>query len=153
MSNIPEEIEAMAFLIGQSKQMDDLWVDRPETLVTDASTLKRGMSDYIQQQRRIQQPQVALPTHPLHYPQVPRPPIVPIPNYVPPQELPQVHQKVDDGQMELNFEPTKVDEIIILLKEISTKLTKQNNMLEKHYANKSKQKTLSEPVTKLIPNK
>jgi hypothetical protein len=59
---------------------------------------------------------------------------------------------VDDGQLELNLEPTKVEEIISFLKEISNKLTKQNNLLEKTYANQSKQKTVSEPVVKLVPN-
>jgi hypothetical protein len=156
--HIPEELEAMAFLIGQSKQMDDLWVDKPVTMVTDTSTLRRGMNDYVQQQRH-QQPHVALPTHPVQYPQVPQPPIFPIPNYVPPQELPQgqqfapMPQKVDDGQLEFNLEPTKAEEIIILLKEISNKLTKQNNLLEKQHANQSKQKTVSEPIIKLVPNK
>jgi hypothetical protein len=62
-------------------------------------------------------------------------------------------QKVDDGQLELNLEPTKVEEIIILLKEISNKLTKQNNLIEKTYANQSKQKTVSEPIVKLVANK
>lgn len=160
--HIPEELEAMAFLIGQSKQMDDLWVDKPVTMVTDTSTLRRGMNDYVQQQRN-QQPQVALPTNPVQYPQVPQPQFFPIPNHVPPQELPQgqtfapmpqyQQPKVDDGQLEFNLEPTKAEEIIILLKEISQKLTKQNNMLEKYYANSSKQKTVSEPIVKLVPNK
>lgn len=149
MSNIPEEIEAMAFLIGQSNQIDQMMVNRPSTLVTSAQTLKKGLNDYIQSQRQQQPP----PQPP------PQPPITPIPNYIPPQEItPQVQQfapmpqKVDDGQLELNLEPTKVEEIIILLKEISNKLTKQNNMLEKHYANQPKQKTVSEPVVKLVSN-
>ena len=149
MSNIPEEIEAMAFLIGQSNQIDQMMVDRPSTLITSAQTLKNGMNEYIQTQRQ------QAPPPPVQYP----PQIVPIPNYVPPQELPQVPQyapmpqKVDDGQLELNLEPTKVEEVIILLKEISNKLTKQNNLLEKTYANQSKQKTVSEPVVKLVTNK
>lgn len=160
--HIPEELEAMAFLIGQSKQMDDLWVDKPVTMVTDTSTLRRGMNDYVQQQRH-QQPHVALPTHPVQYPQVPQPPILNDLRYFPPQELPQgqpfapmpqyQQPKVDDGQLELNLEPSKVEEIIILLKEISQKLTKQNNLLEKQHANQSKQKTVSEPIIKLVPNK
>ena len=150
MNNIPEEIEAMAFLIGQSSQIDQMMVDRPSTLITSAHTLKKGLNDYIQTQR-----QQAPPPPPVQYP----PQIVPIPNYVPPQELPQVSQyapmpqKVDDGQLELNLEPTKVEEVIILLREISNKLTKQNNLLEKTYANQSKQKTVSEPIVKLVTNK
>jgi hypothetical protein len=148
MNNIPEEIEAMAFLIGQSNQIDQMMVDRPSTLITSAQTLKKGLNDYIQTQRQ-QAPQ------PVQYQQPPQPPVV----NLPPQQLPQVPQyapmpqKVDDGQLELNLEPTKVEEIIILLKEISNKLTKQNSLLEKTYANQSKQKTVSEPVVKLVANK
>jgi len=149
MNNIPEEIEAMAFLIGQSSQIDQMMVDRPSTLITSAHTLKKGLNDYIQTQRQ------QAPPPPVQYP----PQIAPIPNYVPPQEPPQVPQyapmpqKVDDGQLELNLEPTKVEEVIILLREISNKLTKQNNLLEKIYANQSKQKTVSEPIVKLVTNK
>jgi len=148
MNNIPEEIEAMAFLIGQSNQIDQMMVDRPSTLITSAQTLKKGLNDYIQTQRQ-QAPQ------PVQYQQPPQPPVVNLPT----QQLPQVPQyapmpqKVDDGQLELNLEPTKVEEIIILLKEISNKLTKQNSLLEKTYANQSKQKTVSEPVVKLVANK
>jgi len=142
MNNIPEEIEAMAFLIGQSNQIDQMMVDRPSTLITSAQTLKKGMDEYIQTQRQ----------------QAPQPPPQLV-QYQQPQQLPQVPQyapmpqKVDDGQLELNLEPTKVEEIIILLKEISNKLTKQNSLLEKTYANQSKQKTVSEPVVKLVANK
>jgi hypothetical protein len=142
MNNIPEEIEAMAFLIGQSNQIDQMMVDRPSTLITSAQTLKKGMNEYIQTQRQ----------------QAPQPPPQLV-QYQQPQQLPQVPQyapmpqKVDDGQLGLNLEPTKVEEIIILLKEISNKLTKQNSLLEKTYANQSKQKTVSEPVVKLVANK
>ena len=144
MNNIPEEIEAMAFLIGQSNQIDQMMFDRPSTLITSAQTLKNGMNEYIQTQRQ-QAPR------PVQH----QPPIV----NLPPQQLPQVPQyapmpdKVDDGQLEFNLEPTKVEEIIILLKEISNKLTKQNNLIEKTYANQSKQKTVSEPIVKLVANK
>jgi hypothetical protein len=138
MNNIPEEIEAMAFLIGQSNQIDQMMVDRPSTLITSAQTLKKGMNEYIQTQRQ-QAPQPVQYQQPQQLPQVPQ--------YAP------MPQKVDDGQLELNLEPTKVEEIIILLKEISNKLTKQNNLIEKTYANQSKQKTVSEPIVKLVANK
>ena len=138
MNNIPEEIEAMAFLIGQSNQIDQMMVDRPSTLITSAQTLKNGMNEYIQTQRQ-QAPQPVQYQQPQQLPQVPQ--------YAP------MPQKVDDGQLELNLEPTKVEEIIILLKEISNKLTKQNNLIEKTYANQSKQKTVSEPIVKLVANK
>jgi len=148
MNKIPEEIEAMAFLIGQSNQIDQMMVDRPSTLITSTQTLKNGMNEYIQTQR--QQQQQAL--HPAQYQQVPQSPLPQVPQYAPlPQYVP-IPQKVDDGQLELNLEPTKVEEIISFLKEISNKLTKQNNLLEKTYANQSKQKTVSEPVVKLVPN-
>lgn len=150
MSNIPEEIEAMAFLIGQSSQIDQMMVERPSTLVTSTQTLKNGLNDYIQTQRQQapQAPQMAFPTHPMQYPQVPQPPIVNLP-YIPPQETP---NKVNDGQLEFNLEPTKAEEMIMILKEISQKLTKQNNLLERLYAYQSKQKTVSVPITKLVPN-
>lgn len=149
MSNIPEEIEAMAFLIGQSSQIDQMMVERPSTLVTSTQTLKNGMNNYIQTQRQQAQqaPQMAPPTHPV----LPQPPIVNLP-YIPPQESQPVRPTVNDGQLEFNLEPTKGEEIIILLKEISQKLTKQNNLLEKAYANPPKQKTVSEPTVKLVPN-
>ena len=140
MNNIPEEIEAMAFLIGQSNQIDQMMVDRPSTLITSAQTLKNGMNEYIQTQRQ-QAPR------PVQHQQVPQSPLPQVPQYAP------MPQKVDDGQLELNLEPTKVEEIIILLKEISNKLTKQNNLIEKTYANQSKQKTVSEPIVKLVANK
>jgi len=149
MNKIPEEIEAMAFLIGQSNQIDQMMVDRPSTLITSTQTLKNGMNEYIQTQRQQQQQQAL---HPAQYQQVPQSPLPQVPQYAPlPQYVP-IPQKVDDGQLELNLEPTKVEEIISFLKEISNKLTKQNNLLEKTYANQSKQKTVSEPVVKLVPN-
>lgn len=141
---IPEEFRTMAALLGESASIDSLMINKPTTLATDTSTIKRGIHEYQEQQKRERmQPTVHAP-------------IEPIPNYVAPQPLPVFQefpvpmptypptpQKVDDGQLELNLEPTKAEEIIILLKEISTKLTKQNNMLEKIYANKPKEKTIS----------
>lgn len=136
MNKLPEELEAMAFLIGQSNQIDAMMVEKPSTLITSTQTLKKGLSDYVQQQRAQVIQEAAQPAP------------VPIPNYVPPIDLPQVPQygnsmfpktpepKADDGQLELNLEPSKIEEIIILMKEISTKLTKQNNMIEKLFHQK-----------------
>lgn len=151
MSQIPEEIEAMAFLIGQSNQIDAMMMEKPSTLITSTATLRQGLNEYVQQQRREHAPP------PVQYPQVSQPPFVPIPNYVPPQELPQVPQyvspqKVDDGQLEFNLDPSKTDIIINLLKEISVKLTKQNTLLEK-YATECQKGRISETPIKLIPNK
>lgn len=153
MSQIPEEIEAMAFLIGQSNQIDAMMMEKPSTLITSTATLRQGLNEYVQQQRREHAPP------PVQYPQVAQPPFVPIPNYVPPQELPQVPiyaptplPKVDDGQLEFNLDPSKTDIIINLLKEISVKLTKQNTLLEK-YATECQKRRISETPIKLIPNK
>jgi hypothetical protein len=151
MNNIPEEIEAMAYLIGQSNQIDQMMVERPSTLVTSTHTLKQGLNNYVQAQRAQQAQQAPSPQYyqpqPIHSP-VPMPPVVPLPYIVPPQ----APQKENDGQLEFNLEPTKLEEMVMLLKEISQKLTKQNNLLEKVYANSPKQKTVSEPVVKLVPN-
>lgn len=157
---IPEEIQAMAALIGQSSVIDSMMVQRPSTLATSTQTLKQGLNEYVQQQRQqmVQPPpQVALPTHPVQYPQVPMPPIEHIPNYRPPQMGMNMYptaadSEKDDGQLEFNLEPSKVDIIINLLKEISLKLTKQNNMLEKQYANQSKEKRISDAPIKLRTN-
>lgn len=134
---IPEEYKTMAALLGESAAIDSLMINNPTTLATNTNTLKRGIAEYQEQQKRERmQPQQPA------YPQVGMAPIEPIPNYYPPQPLPQVPQyapmpqKVNDGQLELNLEPSKVDIIINLLKEILTKLTKQNNLIEKQHAAK-----------------
>ena len=149
---IPEEFLTMAALLGESANIDSLMMQNPTTLATNTNTLKRGIAEYQEQQKRerLQQPA---------YPQVGMAPIEPIPNYVPPQPLPQVPhyapmpQKIDDGQLEFNLEPSKMDEIIILLKEISLKLTKQNSMLEKINANASKKEGVPTPIVKLGASK
>jgi hypothetical protein len=135
--DIPEEYKTMAALLGESAAIDSLMINNPAQLATDTNTLKRGIAEYQDQQRRERmQPQQPTPTH--HYGDMAATNI-PLP-YYPPQPLPQVPQyapmpqKVDDGQLELNLEPSKADIIINLLKEISTKLTKQNSMIEKQYA-------------------
>jgi hypothetical protein len=148
--NIPEELEAMAFLIGQSNQIDSMMMERPSTLVTGSHTIKQGMNDYVRQQRSNQPPPSFIPPTPQElaqignsmYPQVPPPPVVNLPYVVaPPQN--------NDGQLELNLDPTKAEIIINLLKEISAKLTKQNSMIEKHYADQSKEKRISDAPIKL----
>lgn len=148
---IPEEIEAMAALLGQSAAIDSMIIDAPVGLNTNSNTIKQSIAQYVQQQRSGYQPQTA------------QPPIVPIPNHVTPQELPQLQQfspmpqyqqpKVDDGQLEFNLEPSKADEIIILLKEISQKLTKQNSLIEKYYDNSSQKGRVPETPIKLRADK
>lgn len=129
----------MAALLGESAAIDSLMINNPTTLATNTNTLKRGIAEYQEQQKRERvQPQQPISTH--HYGDVAATNI-PSP-YYPPQPLQQVpqyapmSQKVDDGQLELNLEPSKADIIINLLKEISVKLTKQNSLIEKQYAAK-----------------
>jgi hypothetical protein len=133
--NIPEEYKTMAALLGESAAIDSLMINNPAQLATNTNTLKRGIAEYQEQQKRERvQPQQPV------YPQVGMASIEPIPNYYPPQPFPQVPQyapmlqMVDDGQLELNLEPSKADIIINLLKDISLKLTKQNNLIEQKYA-------------------
>ncbi len=127
----------MAALLGESAAIDSLMINNPTTLATNTNTLKRGIAEYQEQQKRERmQPQQPVPTH--YYGET----ATAVPVYIPPQPLPQapqyapMPQKVDDGQLELNLEPSKADIIINLLKEISVKLTKQNSMLEKKQTGK-----------------
>ena len=132
--NIPEEYNTLAALLEESAAIDSLMINPPTTLATNTNTLKKGIAEYQEQQKRERmQPQQPVPSH--HYGDVAATNISS--PYYPPQPLPQVPQyapmpqKVDDGQLELNLEPSKVDIIINLLKEISVKLTKQNSLIEK----------------------
>jgi hypothetical protein len=123
---IPEEYKTMAALLGESAAIDSLMINNPTTLATNTNTLKRGIAEYQEQQKRERvQPQQPV------YPQVSMASIEPIPQV--PQYAP-MPQKVDDGQLELNLEPSKADIIINLLKDISLKLTKQNSLIEQKYA-------------------
>lgn len=133
----------MAALLGESNRIDSMLLEKPVGLVTDTNTLKQNIDQYRAEERSRQMP-----------PQYHQAPQFEMPNFIPPQPLPQIPQyaplpKVDDGQMEFNLEPTKMDEIVLLLKEISLKLTKQNSMLEKQYANQSKQERIQAPIVKL----
>lgn len=147
MSNIPEEIEAMAYLLGQSKQIDSMMMERNKELVTDSSTIKHGIDQYIQSERAHRQPNptvVGVPHVQPHIgdpvPQVQhmQPPIVNLPYFTPSNET----------QLEFNLTPTQGDEIISLLKEISSKLTKQNNLIEKINAKDSSEKKPIPVLTK-----
>lgn len=154
-AEIPEEIRVMAALIGQSSEIDSMMVNQPKELVTNTNTLKQGLNQYIQQQRTQQAQQYVAPP-PAQYPQVGMAPIVPIPNYIPPQSLPEVPQygdnmgpKIDNSQLEFNLEPNKVDEIINLLKDISLKLTKQNKLLQSIHDIKPTKERISDTTIKL----
>ncbi len=136
MSNIPEEIEAMAFFIGQSNQIDNMMVEKPSTLITSADTLKQGMHEYLSQQRRLQSPPPPPPSPyahaPMNYP-VHTTTSAPLPT-----------QPSNGDQLEFNFDPKLGQQMIDLLKEISLKLTKQLNLLEKKYENKSSKDTATD---------
>ena len=131
----------MAALLEESAAIDSLMINNPTQLATNTNTLKRGIAEYQEQQKRERvQPQQATYPIPTHNYGVDTGTAIPIPNYHPTQPLPQVPQyapmpqMVNDGQLELNLEPSKVDIIINLLKEISLKLTKQNSLIEHKYA-------------------
>lgn len=122
---IPEEIRAIAALIGESSQIDSMMIDKPRTLITDTNTLKQGLNQMVQQSREQRRPQ---PSYPQPEPrptfqQYETPPVSYLPS-APPLVV------ENDGQMELNLEPSKVDIIIDLLKDVTLKLKKQNNLLQ-----------------------
>lgn len=140
--DIPEEYLAMAALLGESSRIDSMLIEKPVGLATDTNTMKRSIDQYRQEDRAKSLPPQAY-QHPQHVPTIPQAPqYIPQPQYIPPP-------KVDDGQLEFNLEPSKLDEIIILLKEISVKLTNQNSMLEKKYAIESKKEGVQSPIIKL----
>jgi len=136
--NIPEEIEAMAFLIGQSNQIDSMMVEQPSTLVTSTDTLKQGMRQYIQLNRGVSAPRPQPPTN-----------VVAPSNFIQPSNQPPVitppqPEETQDDQLEFNFNPNIADKMIDLLKEISTKLTKQYTILEKIYGHLHSEDTVSD---------
>jgi hypothetical protein len=144
MNNIPEEIEAMAFFIGQSNQIDNMMIEKPSTLVTSADTLKQGMHEYLSQQRRIQSPPPTAPAPPPSPFAHPPSNLFAPANGLPPQlPIPPPHDSNDD-QLEFNFKPNQGERMIDLLKEISLKLSKHLNILEKIYEDKSPKDAVAE---------
>jgi hypothetical protein len=142
--DIPEEYKTMAALLGESAAIDSLMINNPAQLATNTNTLKRGIAEYQEQQKRerTQQP----PTQQTPTPYYPPQPIPQVPQYAP------MPQMVDDGQLELNLEPSKMDIVINLLKEISVKLTKQNSLIEKQYAAKPEKERVPVLTPKPRPN-
>jgi len=138
----------MAALLGESAAIDSLMINNPTTLATNTNTLKRGIAEYQEQQKRERfQQQTPTVVNILPPPQYYPPP--------PPPEVPQydtMPQKVDDGQLEMNLEPSKMDIVINLLKEISVKLTKQNSLIEKQYAAKPEKERVPVLTPKPRPN-
>ncbi len=145
MSQLPEEIEAMAWIYGQSQAIDSMMTERNSQLVTDSNTIKRQISEY-QKHSRGNPPQPQAPHIPMPVPSVVNPPIPQVENNIEPhfEYLPQPITQSGDVQLEFNMEPTKMDDMINILKEINIKLGKiLNNQ------NESKNKTEKEPITKL----
>ena len=138
MQEIPEEIQAMAWLVGQSNQIDQMMTQKNKELITDSSTIKKGLDEYLKLQRGQNQP-----------PQVTNNPVVASPPSIGESYNPSIHNQYvnttvhsphplqqvyfpqeEDNQLEFNLTPNQGDIIINLLKEISVKLTKQNNLLQ-----------------------
>jgi hypothetical protein len=145
MSQLPEEIEAMAWIYGQSQAIDSMMTERNSQLVTDSNTIKRQISEY-QKHSRGNQPQPQATYIPPPHPMVANPPIPQIEHNITPhfEYLPQPITQSGDLQLEFNMEPTKMDDVINILKEINIKLGKiLNNQ------NESKNKTEKESITKL----
>jgi hypothetical protein len=149
--NIPEEIQAMAALIGQSSAIDAMMVDKPKELVTDTNTLKQGLNQYIQQQRS----QIAAPPAPpappathYHEPSI-SVPVPPPAQYYEPYPVNTPVPQSNELQLELNLEPKQLDQVINILKEISVKLTKQNNLLQKIHDTQYQKERISDAPIKL----
>jgi hypothetical protein len=145
MSQLPEELEAMAWIYGQSKAIDSMMTDRNSQLVTDSNTIKNQMLDYERNTRKISNP---LP-HPVQVPMpqsmVTNTQISQVEHNITPhfEYLPAPPQQ-GDVQLEFNMEPTKMDDVINILKEINIKLGKILNNQDE-----SKNKTEKESIPKL----
>lgn len=116
MSQLPEELEAMAWLYGQSKALDSMVTEQNSQLVTDSNTIRRQIDAYQRDQRHdhLNDGHAASlpflpPRHNLHQP----PPV-----------LYKADPDIDKNQLEFNLEPTQADTIIDLLKDIKILLGK-----------------------------
>jgi hypothetical protein len=156
MSQLPEELEAMAWLYGQSRQIDSMVVDSNAQLVTNSNTIRHQIDAYSKQQRQHQiqptphsggyvhtpsqndlspSPQVASQPHYDFTPhQNPDPPSI---------QIDQTSPK-ESNQLEFNLEPDKVDIIINLLKEINIKFGKLLKSFDE------KNTTEKKPVSKIF---
>ena len=133
-TEIPEEVRTIAALIGESSQIDAMMTNKSPNLVTDTNTLKQGLTQYIQQSRNKQQaqpsPPPSAPPIPVDTPEHPL-----VTDSLPTPQAPLTPQEPtnDEDQMLLNFDPSKADIVIDLLKDISLKLQKQNTVLQNMY--------------------
>lgn len=129
------------YAFGESKLIEKTTAADPiiNGATANDGTLKirRALEDAERQvkAKAWQQHQQMHPPMPSHsYPEIPSMiPNVPVQQVQlpPPTIYQQPTQIIDNAQMELNFEPKKQDITNDLLKEISTKLTKVINLLEK----------------------
>jgi hypothetical protein len=135
--HLPEELEAMAWLYGQSRQIDSMMVEQNKELVTNSNTIRDQINvlSNIQKQQAMQNYQVAhvVDTTPIplpidniqtgHYQYHPhnQNDLLPLPKTQAPMLQ---YQQPDPAQLEFNLEPDKADIIINLLKEINIKLGK-----------------------------
>jgi len=144
MTQLPEELEAMAWIYGQSKAIDSMMTEKNSQMVYDSNTIKKQMLDYERSTRNTPRPQA---THiPMPHPMVVNPPI-PVVNHELKSHFEYTpNQQAQNGEIQLEFdmEPTKSDEIINLLKEINIKLGK---ILKNQ--DESKNKTEKESIPKL----
>jgi hypothetical protein len=142
MNNIPEEIQTMAWLVGQSNEIDACMIQQNKDLNTNSSTIKNRLNEYLSisrgQHPQVTQQLVGVPAPSIGEPYNPAvhnqyigdqfPPVSPI--QAPMPQFYRDHPQKDEDQLEFNLTPNQGDIIINLLKEISSKLTKQNTLLQ-----------------------
>jgi hypothetical protein len=124
---LQDELEAMAWLYGQSKQIDSMMVEQNKQLVTNSDTIRDQITALARQNRNVRPAPAPI-----------APPTIAI-SESPPVATPQIvqHQPAhittntqyipiekDPDQLEFNLEPSKTDEIIILLRDIKILLGK-----------------------------
>lgn len=131
------------FAFGESKLIDQTLVDAPREsgvpVANGAMKIGRALEDAERQVKAAawqqHQQQMPQPVPPYSYPEMPSlTSQVPVQHVQlpPPAFYQQPTQIIDNAQLELNFEPKKQDVTNDLLKEISLKLTKILNVLEKN---------------------
>jgi hypothetical protein len=119
-----------------------MMMERNKELVTDGSTIKRGLDEYMRMSRGqhsqapqmpvgVPAPSIGEPYNPAIHNQYIGDPFPPVPHIQAPmpQYQPYTAPQKDEAQLEFNLTPNQGDIIINLLKEISSKLTKQNTLL------------------------
>jgi len=112
---LPDELEAMAWLYGQSRQIDSMMLEQNKQLVTNSDTIRDQINSLARQNRNVRPAQAPI-----------APPTVTIIESTPPiianTQNPSTEKDLD--QLEFNLEPSKTEEIIILLRDIKILLGK-----------------------------